>query len=86
MEKEGSQEFEEAYRRLIASADGLNNSVIDDLPQIREALDPDHPLLNGCPSHGSMAELIFRHIRKYQDEVNAAIKDVEKEIWKADSS
>ncbi len=77
-----TKEFEEAYRRLINSVDALKNEVEAMLPQIREALDPNHELPENRPSDGSLAELIFREVRKKQSGVNYAIEECEKAFWK----
>jgi hypothetical protein len=77
-----SVEFEEAYERLVHCADSLKTAAEMNLPQIREAFDPNHPLPENCPSRASLAAMIFRHVRKKQVEVNGAIEDVEKAIWK----
>lgn len=75
-------DFEEAYKRLKSWADSLNNVVEGSYDEIKDALNPETKLPKGCPSHASLAELVLRQVKKKLREVNGAVEDVEKAIWK----
>jgi len=75
-------EFDKAYKRL-QRASRIFVSEVDRLyDEIKEALNPENELPENCPSHGSLAELIFREVKEAFREVEGAIKDVENAIYK----
>jgi hypothetical protein len=76
------EEFEKEYEELIIWARTLAATAEGLLPQIREALDPSSKLPENCPSHASMAELIFRGVREKLSEVTYCVDEVQKSIWK----
>lgn len=76
------EEFEKHYERLKSWSKSLARSVDTYYDQIKNALNPSTVLPPNCPSHASMAELIFGQIKSKFDEVEGAIEDIEKEILK----
>ncbi len=77
-------EWEESYKRLRNSIKVLARTVESHYDEIKEALDPNSKLpQEGCPSHESMAELIYRRVKKKFVEVEGAVSDVEKAIRKS---
>ena len=76
-------EWEECYKRLLNWSKVLARTVESCYDEIKEALDPNSKLLEGCPSHESMALLVYRQVEKKFDEVEAAVSDVKKAISKS---
>ena len=76
-------EWEESYKRLLNWSNVLARTVESCYDQIKEALDPNTKLPQDCPSHESLALLIYRGVQEKFDEVEAAVSDVEKAISKS---
>jgi hypothetical protein len=75
-------ELEDTYQRLLSSTHSLLGTAERCLPEIHEALDPASKLPDGCPSRASMAEMIYRDVKKWFREVETAVHDVESAIWR----
>lgn len=76
-------EWEESYKRLLNSSKVLARTVESYHDEIKEALDPNTKLPQDCPSHESLALLIYRQVKKKFVEVEGAVSDVEKAISKS---
>lgn len=76
-----AREFDQAYDRLRSWSRALVNVAVDMEEQVREALDPTSEIPDNCPSHASLAELVFREVKKKLREVAGAVRDVENAIW-----
>lgn len=74
------QDFEKEYDQLVSWTKTLLSTVEGMRSQVQEALDPASKLPEHCPSHASMAELVFRQVRKRLDEVVHCVDAVEKAI------
>ena len=74
--------IEDLFKLVSGTAESVKILADTDLPQVKEVLYENKPLLEGCPSRASMAELILRKLRGRTDELMELIGMLEQEIWK----
>lgn len=67
------------YSRLLNWSKALVSVIKSHHDQIKEAIDPEYPLLEDCPSRVAQVMLVYRGVTKKFEEVKGAIADT----WKA---
>ena len=69
------------FQFISSTAESIKILADTDLPQVKEVLYENKPLLEGCPSRASMAELILRKLKGRVEEITELLADLDKEIW-----
>jgi len=72
--------LEKAYGDLELWADSMIESIKEHRKELFEATDANKDLPEGCPSHSSMALLIFKQIDDDLEEVQAAAQNIRESL------
>ena len=73
--------IDDLFFMVASTAESIKILADTDLPQVKEVLYENKPLLEGCPSRASMAEFILRGIRGRTEELTELLNMLEKQIW-----
>jgi hypothetical protein len=73
--------IEDLFTMIASTAESIKILADTDLPQVKEVLYEDKPLLEGCPSRASMAELILRGMKGRIEELTELLAMLDTEIW-----
>jgi hypothetical protein len=74
--------IDEYFFMVKSTAESIKILADTDLPQVKDALDVNKPLMDGPPSRASMAEFILRGIRGRNEELRELLDMLEEAIWK----
>lgn len=73
--------IENLFEFISSTAESIKILADTDLPQVKEVLYENKPLLEGCPSRASMAMLVLRKLNGRVEEMTTLLNEFEKLIW-----
>jgi hypothetical protein len=76
-----SKKIDDLFFPISSTAESIKILADTDLPQVKEVLYGNKPLLEGCPSRASMAVFVLRRLQGRVEEITELLGDLEKEIW-----
>lgn len=77
-----SERIDNLFQFISSTAGSIKILTETDLPQVKEVLYENTPLLEGCPSRASMAVFVLQGLQGRVGEITELLQSLEKEIWK----
>ncbi len=76
-----NEKIDNLFQFIESTANSIKILAETDLPQVKEVLYENTPLIEGCPSRASAAVFALRGIKERSDEIMELINTLETEIF-----